>query len=67
MTCMIMKGVSSGDDLVSSATDNKIDKINVGVRNRSKVGKLLLGSVTQLVILEAQCPVVSVKWILFDD
>jgi len=33
----------------------------VGVRRRSKVGKLLIGSTAQHVILNAPCPVVSIK------
>ena len=33
----------------------------VGVRRRSPVGKVLLGSVAQRLILDAECPVLSVK------
>ncbi len=35
--------------------------IVVGVRHRTPVGKLLLGSVAQRVILDAPCPVLAVK------
>lgn len=35
--------------------------IVVGVRPRSPVGKLLLGSVAQRIILDARCPVMAVK------
>ena len=38
-----------------------VDMIFIGVRRRSKVGKLLFGSTAQYVILNAPCPVVSVK------
>ncbi len=40
---------------------NEIDLIFIGVKKRSKVGKLVFGSTAQYVILEAPCPVVSVK------
>ena len=52
---------SPGEDLVNYAKDNNIDEIIIGVRRRSKVGKLVFGSTAQYVILNAHCPVVSVK------
>jgi nucleotide-binding universal stress UspA family protein len=50
-----------GEDLVLFAKDNEIDCIFIGVKKRSKVGKLMFGSNAQYVILEATCPVVTVK------
>lgn len=35
--------------------------IVVGVRRRTPVGKMILGSVAQRVILDARCPVLAVK------
>ena len=52
---------SPGEDLVQFAKDHGIEEIVVGVRKRSKVGKLMFGSTAQCVILNAPCPVVSVK------
>ncbi len=52
---------SPGEDLVNFAKENDVDEIIIGVRRRSKVGKLVFGSTAQYVILEAPCPVVSVK------
>jgi nucleotide-binding universal stress UspA family protein len=51
----------TGEHLLEIARENKADEIIVGIRSRSRVGKLLLGSVAQFVILEAGCPVVGVK------
>jgi nucleotide-binding universal stress UspA family protein len=60
-THLSIRGLSPGEDLVQFAEDNQIDEIIVGVRRRSKVGKLLMGSTAQHVILNAPCPVVAVK------
>ncbi len=56
-----VRGLEAGEDLVQMAEENKVDEIVIGVRRRSKVGKLLFGSTAQYVILNAPCPVVSVK------
>ena len=60
-THLMIRGVTPGEDLVSFAKENKSDEIIIGVKKRSKVGKLLFGSTAQYVILEADCPVVTVK------
>ncbi len=52
---------SAGESLLEFAAENEIDEIFVGVRRRSRVGKLLLGSNAQYIILQASCPVVAVK------
>ena len=53
--------LTPGEDLVQFAKDNAIDYIFIGVKKRSKVGKLVFGSTAQYVILEAPCPVVTIK------
>jgi len=58
---LLVRGLSPGEDLVQFAKENRIDEIIIGVRRRSKVGKLVFGSTAQYVILNAPCPVVSVK------
>ncbi len=60
-THLLIRGLAPGEDLVEFAEENKADEIIVGVKRRSKVGKLLMGSTAQYVILQASCPVVSVK------
>lgn len=60
-THLLIRGLSAGEDLVGFANEKAVDEIIVGVKRRSKVGKLLLGSTAQYVILKANCPVVTVK------
>jgi nucleotide-binding universal stress UspA family protein len=56
-----VRGLEAGEDLVQLADEHKADEIIIGVRRRSKVGKLLFGSTAQFVVLNASCPVVTVK------
>lgn len=60
-THLLIRGMSPGEDLVQFAKENQTDEIIIGVRKRSKVEKILLGSTAQYVILQAPCPVVTVK------
>lgn len=59
-THVSVRNMTPGQHLVQFAEENGIDEILVGVKRKSKVGKLLLGSTAQHVILNAPCPVVSV-------
>jgi len=64
ISCSALTNVSyqtPGDDLVNFAKKNDIDQIIIGVKNRSKVGKLMLGSNAHLIIMKAPCPVLAVK------
>ena len=56
-----VRGMEPGEDLVQLAEEQQVDEIIMGVRRRSKVGKLVFGSTAQYVILNAPCPVVTVK------
>jgi nucleotide-binding universal stress UspA family protein len=60
-THLLIRGLSPGEDLLEFARENSVDEIIVGVKRRSKVGKLLMGSTAQYIILQASCPVVTVK------
>ena len=56
-----VRGLEPGEDLTRLAQEQQVDEIIMGVRRRSKVGKLVFGSTAQYVILNAPCPVVTVK------
>ena len=51
----------SADELIKTAESAEADFIVIGLRRRSPVGKLLLGSNAQRVLLDAACPVLAVK------
>lgn len=51
----------SGEKIVNIAEREQADLIFMGIRKRSRVGKLLFGSTVQYVILKAPCPVVTVN------
>ena len=53
--------LSPGEELVQFAKENEIDEIIIGIKKKSKVGKLLFGSNAQYIILQAPCTVVTVK------
>ena len=60
-THMLVRGLEPGEDIVKFAKEENVSEIIMGVRSRSKVGKLIFGSTAQVVILGAHCPVLTVK------
>lgn len=54
-------GQDPADDLVQIAEEENSDLIVIGLRRRSPVGKLIMGSNSQKILLEAECPVLAVK------
>lgn len=55
------RGNSPAEDLVQAAKDEDADLIVIGLRQRSPVGKLVLGSNAQDILLSAPCAVLSVQ------
>jgi len=60
-TSLLIRSLCTGEDLVKFAKEEKVDEIFIGVKRRSKVGKLVFGSTAQYVILKADSPVMTVK------
>ncbi len=58
---LLLTDLTSGEELVKFAEDQKTDLIFLGIVKKSKVGKLLFGSTAQYVILHSPCPVVTVQ------
>lgn len=55
------EGLESAEYLINVADDQAAEFIVIGLRRRSPVGKLILGSNAQRVLLDASCPVLAVK------
>lgn len=54
-------GDSLAEDILAAARKNEVDLLVIGLRRRSPVGKLVMGSTAQEILLNADCPVLAVK------
>ena len=55
------------EDLLDAAESSHAELIVIGLRRRTPVGKLILGSNAQRILLDATCPVLAVKATSQDD
>ena len=55
------RGRSAADEVLAAADEHRADLVVIGLRRRTPVGKLILGSNSQRILLEATCPVLAVK------
>jgi nucleotide-binding universal stress UspA family protein len=57
----LVRGMDPAEDLINVAEEVGAEFIVIGLRRRTPVGKLILGSNAQRVLLDATCPVLAVK------
>jgi len=57
----LVRGLEPAEDLIGIAEEADADLIVIGLRRRTPVGKLILGSNAQRILLDAPCPVLAVK------
>lgn len=57
----LVRGFEASEDLIHLVEEVDADLIVIGLRRRSPVGKLILGSNAQRILLDAPCPVLAVK------
>jgi nucleotide-binding universal stress UspA family protein len=60
-TNVLISSLSPGENLVWYSQTKAVDAIFIGLKRKSKVGKLVFGSTAQYVILNAPCPVVTTR------
>lgn len=56
-----LEGPDVGEQILQAARRVDASLIVLGIKGRTPIGKLILGSVGQRLILEADCPVVTVR------
>jgi nucleotide-binding universal stress UspA family protein len=54
-------GLDASEDLLNIAEEVAAELVVIGLRRRTPVGKLILGSNAQRILLDAHCPVLAVK------
>ncbi len=57
----LVRGNEPAEDIIGLANERDVDLIVIGLRRRTPVGKLILGSNAQRILLDASCPVLAVK------
>ncbi len=57
----LVRGLDPAEDMIAVAEQVKAEFIVIGLRRRSPVGKLILGSNAQRILLDSPCPVLAVK------
>ena len=57
----LVRGFEASEDLIHLVEEVNADLIVIGLRRRTPIGKLILGSNAQRILLEAPCPVLAVK------
>ncbi len=58
---LLVRGNEPAEDLIQVADAVRAEFIVIGLRRRTPVGKLILGSNAQRILLDASCPVLAVK------
>jgi nucleotide-binding universal stress UspA family protein len=54
-------GGDAAEEVLAAAERHSARLVVIGMRRRSAVGKLLLGSTAQRILVQAECPVLAVK------
>jgi nucleotide-binding universal stress UspA family protein len=56
-----VRGHEPAEEVVSLATQENAELLVIGLRRRTALGKFIMGSTAQRILLDAPCPVLAVK------
>lgn len=56
-----LRGHDPADEVLTAAEEHQAGLIVIGLRKRTLVGKMIMGSTAQRILLQATCPVLAVK------
>ena len=56
-----VRGHDAAEEVLDVAEQHRADLVVIGLRRRTAVGKLIMGSTAQRILLGARCPVLAVK------
>ena len=58
---VVQRGFSPYEEILAYAKNNQVDLVAMGTHGRKPIARFLLGSVTEKVIHQAECPVLTVR------
>jgi len=56
-----VRGRNAAEEVLAVAEEVDAELLVIGLRRRSPVGKFVMGSTAQMILLDAPCPVLAVK------
>jgi nucleotide-binding universal stress UspA family protein len=57
----LMRGRDAAEEIAEIAQGEDVSLVVIGIRQRTPVGKLIMGSTAQEILLRVPCPVLAVK------
>ncbi|MCM0675915.1 universal stress protein [Micromonospora phytophila] len=57
----VVQGRDAAEEIVAIAEAEEVSLVVIGIRHRTPVGKLIMGSTAQEILLRVPCPVLAVK------
>jgi len=56
-----VRGREAAEEVIDAVEQHRAELVVIGLRRRTAVGKLIMGSTAQRILLDSPCPVLAVK------